>query len=38
MLMGQNSGNIVNQFLRSAYGGMNSTEAAGKAAELLLGK
>ncbi|HRX43969.1 MAG TPA: hypothetical protein P5059_01820 [Candidatus Dojkabacteria bacterium] len=38
VLMGQNSGNIVNQFLRSAYGGMNPTEAAGKAAELLLGK
>lgn len=38
VLMGQNSGNIVDQFLRSAYGGMNPTEAAGKAAELLLGK
>ena len=37
-LMGQESGNIVNQFLRAAYRGMNPTEAAGKAAELLLGK
>lgn len=38
LLMGQESGNIVNQFLRATYGGMNPTEAAGKAAELILGK
>ncbi len=35
-LLGQESGNIVNQFLRAAYGGMNPSEAASKAAELLL--
>lgn len=37
-LIGQESGNIVNQYLRSAYGGMNPSDAASKAAELILGK
>ncbi len=35
-LMGQANGNVVNQFLRAAYNGMNPTEAATKAAEALI--
>ena len=36
-LVGQASGNIVNQFLRQAYGGLDPAVAAQKAAEALLG-
>ena len=36
-LVGQASGNIVNQFLRQAYGGLDPAVAAQKAAEILLG-
>jgi len=36
-LVGQASGNIVNQFLRQAYGGLDPAIAAQKAAEALLG-
>jgi len=36
-LVGQASGNIVNQFLRQAYGGLDPAVAAQKAAEVLLG-
>jgi hypothetical protein len=36
-LVGQASGNIVNQFLRQAYGGVDPAVAAQKAAEALLG-
>jgi len=37
-LVGQASGNIVNQFLRQAYGGLDPAVAAQKAAEVLLGR
>jgi len=37
-LVGQASGNIVNQFLRQAYGGVDPAVAAQKAAEVLLGR
>ena len=37
-LVGQASGNIVNQFLRQAYGGVDPAVAAQKAAEALLGR
>jgi len=37
-LVGQASGNIVNQFLRQAYGGLDPAVAAQKAAEALLGR
>ena len=36
-LVGQASGNLVNQFLRQAYGGLDPAVAAQKAAEVLLG-
>jgi len=37
-LVGQASGNIVNQFLRQAYGGLDPAVAAQKAAEALLSR